>query len=758
MCGGLSLHFGREFSEELANNHVRGGLNYAATNASEHSTDIGITVVDNFGFVLTYCLELHRADATELTLRPFAFDMHGKALGASVVRDFDLAVVLALNHGNTNGHGGEIFVGAHFFQLFAARQRAFQRFGIEHGIVYGFTAGGYCLVATEFHVSVLLVYIVYRDERSHSITCIVPVLPGLSPIDDTNEMFWILCTRLIYSQSTRVMDNGDHGALDLPTYMIGDTNVDTKHDVFFELAAKVSDGTISRRAAIQRGTAVGLGTASLMALGAMPIAQAQDGEPKRGGTLRVGLQADPADLDPHKNSLTAALHVFEHVYSSLLATNTSLEPVPSVAESWEISEDGLTYTFHLRENVTFHNGRQLVAEDVKYSLERIVDPETASPRATDLAGVVTTEIPDDFTVVFTLDAADSSFLSKMMGSILPIVPKEVVDEHGDLLSVMVGTGPFKFVEYIPNSSVTLEAHEDYFEEGLPYLDGIEFQIVPDNTARTTALSSGTVDFIEYAPAQDLSIFESDETIMIAGDENTNIRYAAINTQREPFTDPKVREAIAKAIDRGPIVNAAIFGAGTPTNILFPESYWAGYQSEIPSPDIEGAKALLAEAGYPDGFTTELHSWSEYAFLSNAAIVMQEQLKQIGVESELRFEENATYLENYYSSNFDISVTGWSGFVDPNDVVQGHFSTDGSTNAAQYSDAEMDSLIAEGMAEIDLEARAEIYFEIQELIKKDNPWINLFIANQYEAMKTFVMGYEHIPTGSNISLKKVWLDQ
>ncbi|MCA9834089.1 MAG: hypothetical protein KC435_09095 [Thermomicrobiales bacterium] len=538
--------------------------------------------------------------------------------------------------------------------------------------------------------------------------------------------------------------------------------MDSRRDVFLDLAEKVSQGTLSRRDAIKRGTAIGLGTASLMALGAMPIASAQTAGPnpnaKAGGTLRVGLQADPAELDPHKTTLTAAWHVIEHVYNTLVATNPSLEPIPSLAESWEISEDGLTYTFAIRQGVTFHNGRAFVANDVKYSYERIMDPETASASQSDLANVTSIEAPDDATLIITLGTPDSSFLAKIMGSSFSIVPQEEVEANGDLMNVMIGTGPFKFVEYIPNSNLIVEKNESYWEEGLPYLDRIEFQIVPDNTARTTALTSGTVDFIEYAPAQDLPIFEADSSVMVVGDQNTNIRFAAINTQVEPFTDPKVRQAISMVVDRDPIINAAIFGAGQATNILFPPTFWAGYESEIAAPDIEGAKALLAEAGFPDGFKTELHSWSQYAFLSNAAVVLQEQLKQIGIESELRFEENATYLENYFGHNFQISVTGTSAYVDPNDVVESNFMSTSTQNASGYNNPEMDALISSGMTETDQATRAQIYHDVQELIKKDNPWVNLFIASQYEAMKTFVMDYEHFPTGSGVSLKWVWLDQ
>ncbi len=530
------------------------------------------------------------------------------------------------------------------------------------------------------------------------------------------------------------------------------------------LAHDVLTGRLTRRDAIVLGAALGLSVPAMMALGAVgnaPLrASAQEASPvaRTGGTLRVGLSADPAELDPHKTSLTAAWHVLEHIYEGLVTTNAALEPVPVLAEEWEISEDGLTYTFKLRQGVTFHNGREFVADDVKYSYERILDPETASPNVSELGSIETIEVVDPSTVIITLSAPDSSFLAKLMGTSIAIVPKEEVEANGDLMQVAVGTGPFQFVEYVPNSVVTLERYPDYWEEGKPYLDGLEMQIVPDNTSRTTALVTGTVDFIEYAPVQDLPIFESDETIKVAGDQNTNIRYMAINVSREPFTDVRVRQAIAMVIDRGPIIDSAVFGAGTATNILFPESYWAGFPSEIPEPDIEGAKQLLAEAGYPDGFKTSILSWAQYAFLSNAAIVIQEQLKQIGIEAELELQENAIYLENYFAGNFDLSVTGTSAYVDPNDVVLANFGTGESNNGIGYSNPEMDELIAQAMEETDQAERAKIYRRIQEIILEDVVWVNLFIANQYEAMKEYVMGYEHIPTGSNRSFQDVWLDQ
>ena len=527
------------------------------------------------------------------------------------------------------------------------------------------------------------------------------------------------------------------------------------------LVSDLTQGRITRRQAIAMATAAGLAAPAFSLIAAVPGVAAQatpNPDARPGGVLRVGLSADPAELDPHLTSLTAAWHVIEHVYEGLVSYDASLAPIPSLAESWEVSEDGLTYTFALRQGVMFHNGREFTSDDVVYSFGRMMDPETGSPSASDFTAVTAVEAPDAYTAVITLSAPDASFLAKLMGSSIAMVPQEVVEENGDLMNTMVGTGPFRFVEYIPNTSVTLERNPDYWDAPLPYLDGLELLVAIEPTSRRTALVSGTVDLIEYAPVQDLPILEADETLQVFGDQNTNIRYMGVNVEREPFNIPEVRQAIAMVIDRGPIIDSAVFGGGSPTATIFPPTFWAGMEYEIPAPDIEGAKALLAEAGYPDGFETTLHSWAQYPFLSNAALVIQEQLKAIGIEADTDFQENAIYLENYFAGNFDLSVTGTSAYVDPNDVIENNFHSNRTNIATGYANPEVDALIEAGIATTDQEERAAIYQQIQEILLEDLPWINLFIASQYEAAKDYVMDYVHIATGTNKSIRSVWLDQ
>ncbi len=221
---------------------------------------------------------------------------------------------------------------------------------------------------------------------------------------------------------------------------------------------------------------------------------------------------------------------------------------------------------------------------------------------------------------------------------------------------------------------------------------------------------------------------------------------------------KVRQAIALAVDREAVLGPAVFGFGTPTLEIFPPGYWAGLGTKPANADIAKAKALLTEAGYKDGFSTTILSWSQYSFLSNAAVVVQEQLKQIGISSDINLEENAAFIKDYLDNNFDLTVSGTSAYVDPNDIYLRNFGTGQPSNAVRYSNPKADELIAAGTATTDQTKRKQIYQQLQQLLLDDVPWVNLYIANQFEAMKTYVKGYTHIPTGTNYTLKDVWLDK
>jgi peptide/nickel transport system substrate-binding protein len=533
----------------------------------------------------------------------------------------------------------------------------------------------------------------------------------------------------------------------------------------FPMTADLPSSSAILSAALNRRTAIGAATAAFLAGSLVSkTAAAQDATPDAtpegipGGTLRVGVQGDPAELDPALVILDAASLIIDQVYEGLAHEDPSLVPQPRLAESWEISEDGLVYTFALRQGVTFHNGREMTADDVVYSIQRVMNPETASPWQEYTSSIEKIEAPDAATVVITLKNPDASFLAALCRRGLSVVPQEEVDANGDLKQVMVGTGPFKFVEYVPNSVVRLEKNGEYWLEGRPYLDGIEFMIIPDDTARTTALVSDTVDMIEAVPHRDILTLQDADGLKLAGDQATNLRWIVFNVREEPLNNKELRQIIASGIERQPIIDTAVFGFGTPLYGVYPSDYWAGFEGDVPEGDPEGAAAAISEVALPEDFRPGILTWGEYDFLSSTSIVVQEQLNQMGIESDIEPEENATYLERYFSGDFDIAVMGAGGYIDPHDFLGQTLGTGGVTNSAGYSSEEMDELLRQGIIEQEPEARKAIYQQIQELIIEDVPWIMLYTSNTFEGMKDSVMGYTHSLSGSFAGLLDTWIQQ
>jgi peptide/nickel transport system substrate-binding protein len=566
-----------------------------------------------------------------------------------------------------------------------------------------------------------------------------------------------------------------------------------------ELLDGVLTGRVSRREMIKRAAALGLSASAVstltMAAGVVPglgnIARAQDATPApvAGGTLRMGMQADPTAFDPQTLSATAIWRAIENMYDTLTRIKPDLTIEPSLAESWDISEDGLTYTFHIRQGVTFHDGSPLTADDVAFTYARLLDPATGSQSTATLisikgaqalasAGVVGEGTPtppdaqaqqdaakaalgikviDPATLEITLEAPDASFLTSISDGSAIVYSKAFVEaNNNDVSQVVNGTGPFKLDEYIPNTSIKASRFDGYWEAGLPYFDGLEMTIAAEDTARTGLIVQGGADYIEYAPLRDVDTLKQNADLKLYGESNTNIRFLGFNLTRDPFTKLEVRQAIAKVVDRQPMIDSCVFGHGTAVSTVFPPDFWAALDVTPEAPDIEGAKALMATAGYADGFKTTMTSWSEYSFLSNAAIVMQEQLKQIGIEAELVMLDAGTMLQTVYiDKDFDLAVTGTSGYVDPHGVMIENFKTGSSGNFTGYANPEVDDLITQGQVETDVEKRADIYRQIQQIVLQDLPWVALFVQNQFEALKKNLYGFEHIATGSALKLRQTY---
>jgi len=408
--------------------------------------------------------------------------------------------------------------------------------------------------------------------------------------------------------------------------------------------------------------------------------------------------------------------------------------------------------------VKFHNGREMTADDVVYSLNRIKDPNGGSTQGYLLVDVASIEAPAPDAVRITMSKPFAALLTQL-NSTMAVVPKEEVEKYGDLSKTAVGTGPFKFVEFVPNTHTKLVKNPDYHEEGLPYLDELIWTPISDDPTRTANIKTGSVDFADQIPQQDIESLGKEPGVVLATGPSTLHDYLMFNCTREPFTDVRVRQAIAKAIDRNLMTEIILFGYGKAIDGgPIPDWSWAYADLHVyPEPDIEGAKALLAEAGYADGFPLTIGAGSNYALQVQAAEMLKDQLKQIGIDVTPNPQEWGTYIDAVFTRReFDAAIIGWIGAIDPDDWLYARFHTGAQYNIVGYSNPEVDRLLEEGRSLVDQAERKQRYNAAEQLIVTEAPYAFFYLYDQYEALRDYVKGYAHMANNSKLTFKRSWL--
>jgi peptide/nickel transport system substrate-binding protein len=486
--------------------------------------------------------------------------------------------------------------------------------------------------------------------------------------------------------------------------------------------------------------------------------------PRYGGVLRAGMQTDPVGLDPHTTNSTATRNLLENVYDTLVALDPQGRIVPALAASWSQSADGRRWTFHLRPGVTFHDGSPLRASDAAFSLRRLKDPRLASPRAEDFAAVQEARALDDQTLELTLGQPYGPLLAKLAYSMNAVVSEAAVRKYGDLQHVAIGTGPFTLREYVPQTRMTLGRYPHCWQRDergapLPYLDAIEFRFLPDANARTVALRTGHVDWIEYVPAADVQALQRDPAIVVQGGVATNFRSLILNTRVPPLDDVRVRQALAHAIDTRAVVDMALFGVGgvaAAGTAVPPGSPYAIGDSPYQRRDLGRARALLAEAGYPHGFAIALLVTSTYDFLRAPAEVIQANLADIGVHVRLRVLDWSLFLPEVLAHRFEMTVMGESGLSDPDDFLYEMLHSRGGQNLGSFADPAIDALLDGGRRTGEPLQRRLVYEQAQRLILAAAPHVFLFHSAQHEAFRRTVRGYQHAFNTSYLGLRTTWL--
>lgn len=538
-----------------------------------------------------------------------------------------------------------------------------------------------------------------------------------------------------------------------------------------DLLGKIRTLTIHRRSLIQ-GAAVASGALIISSHDSSArrltrFSLSRQDAPKPGGVLRIATSTDPVGLDPMISSAYSTALITEHVYGSLMQYDKELnETTPDLAESVEVSEDRLTYVFKLRPNVKWHDGKPFTSEDVKFSMERQKDPATGSPNAYMYANVESVTAVDPLTVEVKFSSVTGPFLAFMASPWASMVPKHVVEEKGDLQTTMVGTGPFKFVSYEPGKSVKMVKNPDYYVEGQPLVDELEIVFISDNTSRLNAVITKQVDLVQELAKKDYRQLSSMPGVKAIALESgsCNWAYIGMNCTRAPFDNPLVRQAVAFAKNRRAIADNVMFGQAIPlTGGIVPQWSWA-YAENLnlypETPDIEKAKALLAEAGMPDGFSTTIKVSPAYSDLAGEAAIDQEALRAVGINAEIVNLEWGTFINDVFGGNdFDMQVCGWGGpFIDPDEFLYPEFHSDQGFNPHLFSDPEVDKMLEEGRSTFEREGRKAIYDKVQERIFTLAPVAAGTNNRLIQAQQDYIQGFTPLPTGMMRWAREVWLDK
>lgn len=460
------------------------------------------------------------------------------------------------------------------------------------------------------------------------------------------------------------------------------------------------------------------------------------GEPKDGGTLTVALTASPKNLDPVTYTGTYESQIIQNVGDTLVAYSMDLSKiVPAIASSWTVSSDAKAYTFKLRQDVYFHpgtyqNGRQMKAEDVKYSLER--SAQKSAMKRLDM--ITSVEVVNDFEIIVHLPEPSAVFLTALTNSGNIIVPKEEVEGWGDAFgNHLIGTGPFMMKDFKLDQATTLVRNEKYWA-AKPHLDSVVFKVITDMNQNANALRTGEIDFASNLTGESVKLIRDDQSIKLLEMPGLHFAYIYFNMVKGPTADIKVREALIRALDTKELVKGVYqYGEAQPASLPLPPGSW-GYdktlEADVPTYDPAAAKELLAEAGFPNGFKTKLYISNTPARVRMATIVQQYWKMNLNIDVEIMTSEWGTFSEIASKNNADIFAMSWTWYPDPyfflNKIF--HSTAIGSLGNGQgFNDPEVDRLLNEALVITDQAARAKLYSQAVKAIIAKRPGV--FYSNE-----------------------------
>jgi peptide/nickel transport system substrate-binding protein len=522
------------------------------------------------------------------------------------------------------------------------------------------------------------------------------------------------------------------------------------NDPLGTLLARYRAGTIERRDFLKSAAALGLGFAAGGALSLNP-ATAEAANVKRGGTLRVAAPAAKS-IDPLKIDNAGAIAIVQQVGEYLVWAEPDLSLRPVLATAWRTPDGGKTWLFELRKGVQFHDGREMTADDVVATFERLVDPKKASVARGQLSFLKpggTTRV-DKYTVKFSLERAVGQFPYYTQIYNAVILP---ADYAGNFAEHPIGTGPFKLTDYQPQQSASFVRNEHYWDQGKPYLDKVEIGLYGGPQPMVLALQGGETDMMLAVSANDAKPLANDKNIHIDRAHSSATRLLCMRVDHKPFDDARVREAVALCLNRPAMIKALLAGAGQIAND-HPIAPIFGLHIDLAQrkQDIARARKLLAEAGHPQGFEIELHT-GNYLELPQYAVLAQQMLAEAGIRVKLKVEPLNVYYSHWTKVSF--GLTDWTGRNTPAQILSAAFGGSSDWNASHWKNAEFDRLVGELDAATGAKKRDALAQQIAALMHKETPAAIAYFIDLLRPMNRKVQGVQG-NMSNYLDLTRAWL--
>ena len=456
----------------------------------------------------------------------------------------------------------------------------------------------------------------------------------------------------------------------------------------------------------------------------------------------VGITQEPGIFDPHTVVAAGDEEIIYNIYEGLYKFDYMGNLNPCLATDVEISDDASVYTFTIREGVKFHDGSDLDAGDVVYSLKRaagLLDTQDGTALVSELDPISDVTVTSDGKVEVKLEVSNCELLSYFTTGIIP-------EGYDNCQKAPVGTGPFKFESYMPGQSVILVKNENYWQSGLPYLDKVTFKVCADMDAGLTELANGSIDIFPYLTTDRANQLDPSKYNIMSNGSNM-VQIFALNNAVEPLNDVRVRQAISYAVNRKDVISVTMDGAGVELTTAMSPAMGNFYDSSLDGTydqDIEKAKELLAEAGYENGFDITCTVPSSYLIHVNTAVELASELKAVGINMEIKQVDWATWLDEVYAGrNYEATVICLTSTYAPFDVV-GRYASTADGNFINYSNAEVDRLLGEIPMTSDLVTRTELYHQVLGILTEDACSVYIQDPTTITAVSTRLEGYHVYP--------------